>query len=124
MSAGRPAGGELLPAILAAPARTVSHAPALLRASTPLLIRPSSPRASSRSLSLGLRLLHASLLSRDLLLGLLRLLLALAAAWLCSWLLLGCLLLSWGCGGTGRGRLAALSAAGRGELSVMSSYRG
>ena len=115
MSVGGHAGGELLPAILAAPARAVSHAPAPLRASASLLFATPSPRPSPNPLSLGLRLLHARLLGRDLLLGLLGLLLALAAAWLRSWLLLVSLLLSWGCSGTSRSRLAALSTAGVGS---------
>ena len=80
MSAGRPAGRKLLPAILAAPARAVSHAASSVRASTPLRFAPSSPRASPDPLPLHLRLLHAALLDRGLLLGLFRLLPALAAA--------------------------------------------
>lgn len=114
MSAGRPAGRKLLPAILAAPARAVSHAAPSLGASSALHFAPSSPRPSRCPLPLCLRLLHATLLDRDLLLGLLRLLPALAAAWLCSWLLLDGLLLSWG-GRRGRGWQIAVGAAGNSQ---------
>ena len=90
MSAGRPAGRELLPAILPAPARTLPKAPSPLRASAPLLVAPASPSPSP--LFLRLNLLHASFLDRDLLLGF-GPLLTLTAAWLRSWRLLGGFLL-------------------------------
>ena len=92
MSAGRPTGLKLLPAILAAPAGAVPEAPSPLRASASLLVAPASPGPWTSPLSLRLRLLHACFLERDLLLGL-RPLLTLTAARLSSWRWLGSLLL-------------------------------